>query len=55
MKSIKSRKKKQLMWVDDFSLDSDKVSINNQNSVLKNPYERYTQLIKGSKLEWNSK
>lgn len=55
MKSIKSRKKKQLMWVDDFSLDSDTVSINNHNSVLKNPYERYTQLIKVSKLEWNSK
>ena len=55
MKHIKQRKKKQLIWTDDFSLDSDKVSINNQNSVLKNPYVRYTQIIKGSKLEWNSK
>lgn len=54
MKHIKQRKK-QLMWIDDFSLDSDNVSINNHNSVLKNPYVRYTQLIKGSKLEWNSK
>lgn len=55
MKHIKQRKKKQLIWTDDFSLDSDNVSINNHNSVLKNPYVRYTQLIKGSKLEWNSK
>lgn len=55
MKHIKQRKKKQFIWIDDFSLDSDTVSINNQNSVLKNPYVRYTQLIKGSKLEWNSK
>lgn len=42
MKSIKSRKKKQLMWIDDFSLDSDNVSINNHNNTLKNPYVRYT-------------
>lgn len=54
MKHIKQRKK-QLIWIVDFFLDSDKVSINNHNSVLKNPYVRYTQLIKGSKLEWNSK
>lgn len=35
MKSIKSRKKKQLMWIDDFSLDSDNVSINNHNRNIK--------------------
>ena len=55
MKKIKSMNKKQLMWLTDFLLDSDNISINNHNSKLGSPYERYIQLIKGSKLEWNSK
>lgn len=55
MKKVKSIKKKQLMWVDEFSVDCSNISINNHNNKLGRPYERYFQLIKGSKLEWNSK
>ncbi len=56
MKKVKSIKKKQLMWVDEFSLDYGNISINNHNNnKLGRPYERYIQLIKGNKLEWNSK
>lgn len=52
MKKVKSIKKKQLMWVDEFSLD---YGNNNHNNKLGRPYERYIQLIKGNKLWWNSK
>lgn len=55
MKKIKSIKKKQLMLVDEFSLDYGDISINNHNNKLGRPYERYIQFIKCSKLEWNSK
>lgn len=55
MKKVKSIKKKQLMWVDEFSLDYGNISINNHNNKLGRPYERYIQFIKGNKLEWNSK
>lgn len=55
MKKVKSIKKKQLMWVDEFSLDYGNISINNHNNKLCRPYERYIQLIKGNKLECNSK
>ena len=41
--------------VDEFSVDCSNISINNHNNKLGRPYERYIQLIKGSKLEWNSK
>lgn len=55
MKKVKYIKKKQLMLVDDFLVDYSNTSINNHNNKLGRPYERYIQLIKGSKLEWNSK
>ena len=48
MKKIKSVKKKQLMWVDDFSVDDGNIS-NNQSSNSNSPYVRYVYLIKGSK------
>lgn len=53
MKKIKSIKKK--LWVDDFSTCSDNISINNHNSKLGHPYERYIQYIKANRLLWNSK
>jgi hypothetical protein len=55
MKKIKFIKKKQLMWVDDFSVDDGNTFNNNRNINSNNPYVRYVQLIKGSKLEWHSK
>lgn len=55
MKRVKSMNKKQLMWIDDFLLDSDNISINNHNSKLGHPYERYIQYIKANRLLWNSK
>lgn len=54
MKKIKFIKKKQLMWVDDFSVDDGNTFNNNRNINSNNPYVRYVQLIKGSKLEWHS-
>lgn len=55
MKKVKSIKKKQLMWVDEFSLDYGNISINNHNSKLGIPYVRYIQHIKANKLLWFSK
>ena len=55
MKKIKFIKKKQLMWVDDFSVDDGNTFNNNRNINSNNTYVRYVQLIKGSKLEWHSK
>lgn len=53
MKKIKSMNKK--LWINDFLLDSDDISINNHNSKLGHPYVRYIQYIKANKLVWNSK
>lgn len=55
MKKVKSIKKKQLMWVDEFSLDYGNISINNHNNKLGRPYERYIQYVKANKLVYFSK
>lgn len=55
MKKVKSIKKKQLMLVDEFSLDYSNISINNYNNKLGRPYERYIQYVNANKLVYFSK